>query len=413
MKKIGLFVVPTDYDSLKRKGVLHLIDQRNEDGYLDEVVTIHPFAVFTRTIRRNAQSTIHEFAAPDLANVPQGSVALVAWRIAAWIRRAIYLAKLVGIIRRLAEMESASFVRAHDANFCGLVAWLATRRPRIPFCISVHSDYDNRYKLDGARGAPVILGSRALAKRLESFLYSRADLVLVPFPRWDIKVIEAGAVPGRVRKFPHGVDMSLFHRHPAHDPLADLGLPPSTKTLVFAGRLSNENYVDEMLSVARRLAHRSDFKLILVGGGNEEERLRATVEAEPELRDVVLLTGFRPHGWVCDLRRQATVSLCLMGGYSLIEACAAARPVVAFDTEWHGQLVRTGDSGFLIPEGDDAQVADAVSILLDNAELASKMGTRAQQLAIEHYDLITTRNIRRKVYDELISMSLETARTTS
>jgi len=39
-----------------------------------------------------------------------------------------------------------------------------------------------------------------------------------------------------------------------------------------------------------------------------------------------------------------------MGGFSLIEAYAAGRPVVSYDVEWHSELVKNNETGFLIPE---------------------------------------------------------------
>ena len=63
-----------------------------------------------------------------------------------------------------------------------------------------------------------------------------------------------------------------------------------------------------------------------------------------------------------------------MGGFSLIESCAAGSPAIAYDVEWHGELVRDGETGFLLAEGDAAGLVAAVERLLDDEALAARLG---------------------------------------
>jgi glycosyltransferase involved in cell wall biosynthesis len=54
-----------------------------------------------------------------------------------------------------------------------------------------------------------------------------------------------------------------------------LGIDPAMKIISFVGRLSPENYVDDMLDIARKLGEkRQDFMIVMVGGGKDEERLK-------------------------------------------------------------------------------------------------------------------------------------------
>jgi hypothetical protein len=57
------------------------------------------------------------------------------------------------------------------------------------------------------------------------------------------------------------------------------------------------------------------------------------------LQKLIRIIGFQSRDFVISLRKESALALCLMGGFSLIEACAAARPVIAYAVEWHLELV--------------------------------------------------------------------------
>ena len=92
-----------------------------------------------------------------------------------------------------------------------------------------------------------------------------------------------------------------------------------------------------------------------------------------------------------------------MGGFSLIEACAAASPVVAYDVAWHRELIRDGETGYLVPEHDVDGVVNAINRLLDDRVTAVAMAARAKRLAVERHDLRETSSIKRNHYAELLS----------
>lgn len=66
---------------------------------------------------------------------------------------------------------------------------------------------------------------------------------------------------------------------------------------------------------------------------------------------------------------------------SVWEAMAMARPVVSTDVGDVSRHVRDGDSGFVVPTGDHAAIADRVSRLLDSPALRSRIGAAAREAA--------------------------------
>jgi glycosyltransferase involved in cell wall biosynthesis len=92
-----------------------------------------------------------------------------------------------------------------------------------------------------------------------------------------------------------------------------------------------------------------------------------------------------------------------MGGFSLIEACAAASPVIAYDVEWHSELIRDGETGFLVAEHDVDRLTFVVSRLLDDPDLGVTLGMRAQELAVSRHGLAPTTAAKRNCYLEVLA----------
>ena len=62
------------------------------------------------------------------------------------------------------------------------------------------------------------------------------------------------------------------------------------------------------------------------------------------------------------------------------------RPVVAFDVGGVRDWLTHGESGFLVPRGDVQKMAEFASLLLENGDLASKMGRKGHERARTLFD---------------------------
>ena len=59
---------------------------------------------------------------------------------------------------------------------------------------------------------------------------------------------------------------------------------------------------------------------------------------------------------------------------SLLEAMAAGRPVVATSVGGNPEVVRHGETGFLVPPGNPEAMSDAIGRLLSDRALAQRLG---------------------------------------
>ena len=394
-KRGALFIAPTDFERLRLKGTHTMIQERDESGFFDRIVTFHPMNGAWKTHRLNPTNTVYEFGQ---SFVPGPG----AWKFFRLLQVPLHLLFILSAALYLARCGVFNLIRATDPYWTGLLAWAVSSMTGIPFCISIHSDYDKCLVLDPERGAPRVLRSRRLAKWLEHFVLRRAQNVM-PISAYVAKsALTNGAHQDAIRLIPHGIDLELFSRPKTGDQ-DKLGLPDDRLIISFVARFSKHKFVFDALELARRLhRNRDDFVMVMVGSGEEEGPVMDTVQSEG-LGDCVRVLGFQPRDVVAAVRRNSAVSLCLLDGFSLIEACAAGRPVVAYDVEWHSELLEPGTTGFLVPEGDVEALTDRVNWVLDHPTEAARMGTEARRRAVQRHSLDTASQRRRSHYSEMLA----------
>jgi phosphatidylinositol alpha-mannosyltransferase len=182
-----------------------------------------------------------------------------------------------------------------------------------------------------------------------------------------------------IRIVPNGVEWSRFSSLP----------PPLGSLIFFLGRMERRKGAAVLVEAFTLLApERPDAELVLAGEGPE----RKTVEdAVPEgLRERVTFTGRIDPAELAEVfGRAALVCAPSLGGESfgivLLEAMAAARPVVASSIPGYAAVVRDGVDGILVPPGDAKALAGALRRVLADPDASRAMGEAGRERA-RRYD---------------------------
>ena len=391
-----LFIVPEDYDALKTKGVDGMIFERDEEGFFERVVTVHPIAFRSRTIELNEVFVIHEFERNIFGRLSRNRFLKVFYS-------PFHFVRVVSALLKLIRRERIDLIRANDPFWMGLIGLIVAKLSGRSFCVSIHADYDKRLQLKGKGDYSTFFGIQWPAKLICHLVLSSADMVLPIRETLGLWAKSQGASSKRIKIIPHGIKIEEFYPLDNYDLFKMFGIPRNRQLISFVGRLSLDNYFDDVIEIARKLAlRRSDFCLVVVGGGELENWLKDILSADHQLSNVVRMVGFQPRKVGFALRCHSAASLCLMGGFSLIEACLARRPVISYDVEWHSELIQTGRTGFLVPERDIDAVLHAVERCLDEKEMMTTLGKEAYNLAISRNELRNTSKIKRECYEELL-----------
>lgn len=191
--------------------------------------------------------------------------------------------------------------------------------------------------------------------------------------------VEQGIPKHKLVRVYNGIDLSDFDRKwLSEGPV----VRQETPTLGIAATLHpRKGHAVLFHSVAQLIETFPDLSLLVAGEGasrNELEQLAANLRIDRSVRflgyvknmaaflkqiDVLILPSFRE-------------GLPIV----LFEAMAAAKPVVASDLPGTRELVRDGESGFLVPSGDAKALAKVIRLLLENRELRIRMGQKGRAL---------------------------------
>ena len=250
------------------------------------------------------------------------------------------------------------------------LAWAALRaadRLGVPAVAFVHSDLA---RLLGARfGDRVRTGVNAYLRNL----YGRFDLVMAPSQAVVKRLRELDIDPVVVQ--PLGVDTVSFHPS-QRDPLlrAELGLPASTRLLIYAGRISAEKRVPLIQRAVEKLG--PPYHLLIVGG-REQRRLSPRQTLLPYEQDTLRLTRLLAS---CDALIHAGEHETF--GLVFLEAMACGRPVIGVRSGSVAEIV--DDSvGRLAEPGDVGSLAEAVRTVYEGD--IEKLGRQARDRVESRY----------------------------
>lgn len=190
-----------------------------------------------------------------------------------------------------------------------------------------------------------------------------------------------------------GVDTEKFQPAGVH------GQPAATPTIVSVGSLIFQKGHSYLIKACQRLRAREvAFECQIIGGGRLEEQFQSEID-DLSLADKVILRGALPVEEVRQALAQAQVFVlaCVdMRGQgehidgipvALMEAMAMGLPVVSTPLSGIPELIEDGISGVLVPEKDEAALADALQRLLADAPLRAALGRRARQRIEERFDI--------------------------
>lgn len=280
------------------------------------------------------------------------------------------------------------------AGWTGIPAAVDKALHARPVALSEHGLYVRESYLAAVRStAPAAsrFVSTRLARGLSRLTYAVADVV-VPVARANAPWEEAlGVPPDRIVVIPNGVPVP-----------GDPAPAPRTRTVVSVGRLDPLKDVQTMLRVAAVVRRRvPDVQFVHYGpapkGQEDYARVCHDLHAELDLGDSFRFMGptRNPTGVVRDADVVLMTSISEGFPMSVLEALSQGRPVVT--TLVGGVLDAMRGAGMTAPPGDVHGLADAVTTLLTDPDLAESLGARghrrvgrlfSERRCLDGYDLL-------------------------
>lgn len=189
--------------------------------------------------------------------------------------------------------------------------------------------------------------------------------------------------PQEVAVLGNGVDTNIFF--PAQE-----ARTPSEPYFLTAGRLAPRKGLKDLIRCAELVVKRyPTFRFLIAGGGPLENELKREIERRNLAQNVTLLGHIQNREQLVELYRGATayVHAAHYEGLPtvLLEAMACGRPVVSTGVSGALDVVQNEQNGLLVPAKAPPQMAAALIRLIEQPNLAERLGSTAYHTIKERY----------------------------
>jgi D-inositol-3-phosphate glycosyltransferase len=229
------------------------------------------------------------------------------------------------------------------------------------------------------------------------------------------------ANPNKLVVLSPGVDIGRFYPIPADEAKEYIGVPPCGRMLLFVGRIEPLKGLDVLIE-AIGIMHQNEvykdnpFCLAIIGGEPDEDSEKANIEMSRikalteryGLSDLVTFLGKRDQDslpyYYSAAEAVVVPSQYESFGMVALEAMACGTPVVASQIGGLAYLVQDGVTGYMVPVDEPAELANRLSVLLQDQDLRERMGKQAVLVAREYaWDKIVPKMM--AVYNEVLGNS--------
>jgi len=170
------------------------------------------------------------------------------------------------------------------------------------------------------------------------------------------------------------------------------GIPDSRAIVTQVSWLIPEKGISDLLEAAALvLSQNPEVQFVVVGDGASREEY-VTLATTMQIQEHLTWTGlvqdplgegvYAAADIVCQVSRWEEVF-----GFTIAEAMACGRPVVATEVGGIPELVQDGQTGFLVPRGAPDQIADRILALTHDADLRRRFGQAGRNVAAKRFDL--------------------------
>ena len=289
------------------------------------------------------------------------------------------LAVMEALTHRLTEVVKIvepDILHAHSPVLNALPALRVGRRAGIPVVYEVRAFWEDAAVDHGTHRE---WGARyRLTRELESYALRRVDAVTTICEGLRGDILKRGIPSEKVTVIPNAVNLENFRMSERGDLQLANALGVEGKVLLgFIGSFYAYEGLTVLLSaLPRMLAANPDIRILLVGGGPQEDELKS-LTARMGLQDKVIFTGRVPHDQVrryynlIDILVYPRLSMRLtdlVTPLKPLEAMAQGRLVAASNVGGHLELIQDGKTGVLFKAGDSDALAARILNLISRTD---------------------------------------------
>lgn len=264
-----------------------------------------------------------------------------------------------------------------------------------------------------------------LSRWIENHAYNSADGIIAVSQQMKTDVIEAyGVSAEKVTVIHNGIDPEFYKPTFDNDLLLEYGINPEIPFVLFVGRITRQKGISQLISAAKYF--NTTCQVVLCAGAPDtpeiaKETEEIIIELKSQREGIILISEMLPREKIKVLYSHARVFACpsLYEPFGIInlEAMACETPVIGSAVGGIPEIIVEGQTGFLIPlesvsrtdfnpknpERYQKEFAQKVNHLLDNEELADKMGKAGRERVLDKFSWESIAKTTFNYYAEVIS----------
>lgn len=264
-----------------------------------------------------------------------------------------------------------------------------------------------------------------LSRWIENHAYNSADGIIAVSQQMKTDVIEAyGVSAEKVTVIHNGIDPEFYKPTFDNDLLLEYGINPEIPFVLFVGRITRQKGISQLISAAKYF--NTTCQVVLCAGAPDTSEIaKETEELIIELKShrdgIILISEMMPREKIKVLYSHARVFTCpsLYEPFGIInlEAMACETPVVGSAVGGIPEIIVEGQTGFLIPlesisrtnfnpknpEDFQKEFAAKINLLLDDENLANKMGKAGRERVLDKFSWESIAKTTFNYYAEVIS----------
>ena len=302
----------------------------------------------------------------------------------------VFLESILFVIRlvHLIQTNKIQIVHSHlfSANLWGRLAVTVARSSRI--IVTEHNTSNLRKSL-----------KRSIVNRLLAPLSHRTVAVSKPVAESIIKA--RWTTKDRLITIPNGINLSRFDCTSNRENGILPGTRPRIAIIAYLWPVKRHDLLFQAIKICKDRT--PNITCCVVGDGTERAHLEQ-LSQDLHLTNTVYFLGERH-----DVNRllqdiDIVVSTSDNEGLpiNLMEAMAAGVPVVATDVGGTGEIVKPGETGILVKQGNVQSICDGLCKLIDNPALAKKIGRNGLTMIREFYSMESIARKWKEVYFQTI-----------
>jgi glycosyltransferase involved in cell wall biosynthesis len=295
-----------------------------------------------------------------------------------------------------------------------LVRWFRRERPAIVHTHLIHADV---HGVVAARlaGVPVVVSTkhnddpfrtRRSIVWLERWLARRTDRTIA-ISEWirGFTLRVTAAPDERVVTVRYGYSPTNDDEHAPVSPFAAHGVPSDAIPIVSVGRLVEQKGHEYLIRAFAAIAPAFPRAWLVIVGEGERRTALMELARRQGLADRVVFAGYRPDALQYIRCCGIYVHPSMWEGFGLVllEAMAAARPVVASRVSAIPEVVAHGVSGLLVPPRDPEALAAALTTLLRDPAAAVRFGRAGAERVAREFSVDAMVRGTQQVYETALN----------